>query len=168
MKHFKTVSTIFLSGLLLLGCTDDFDMEFPQREPNYGGTINLTQVALNPTEQRLRGQWYLRSMSTKDSAYNDSTFNRQRTINFSEFANQDETSPILHDYMSLYAKLTPDSMAHFATRETWNAPDPSTLRIMYTGFYAPDGVVSFEITKLEFFQLTLVDNSTGRKWNFER
>jgi hypothetical protein len=65
MKHFKIASNIFLSGLLFLGCTDEFDMEFPTRQPTYQGTINLKQVTLNPTEQRLKGEWYLRSMSTK-------------------------------------------------------------------------------------------------------
>ena len=168
MKHFKIVSNIFISGLLFLGCTDEFDMEFPTRQPTYQGTINLIQVTLNPTEQRLKGQWYLRSMSTKDSVYNDSILNRQKTIRFTEFAYPGETYPILEDDMGLYKRVTPGSYVYFERNITWYAPDSSTIRINYNQFFGPIGMVSLGITKLELYQLTLLDDSTGTIWNFER
>ena len=168
MKHFQIFSTIFLSGLLFLGCT--LDLDFPILKPDIQVSSNFSRVELNPTEQRLKGQWYLRSMSTKDSVYNDSISNRQKTINLWEVADPDDINPnpILIDNMSLYARVTPDTMAYYAGRETWNAPDPSTMRIIYKGFYEPGGTASFGIAKLELYQLTLVDSSTGWTWNFER
>lgn len=168
MKHYKIVSKFFLSALLFSGCTDKIDMEFPAREPNYQGTINLSVVALNPTEQRLRGEWYLRSMSTPDSVFSDSIVNRSKKIGFSEFAFAGETHPIFQDFMGLYARLLPDSSVYTARTETWYAPDSSTLKINFKEFNRPEGTVSFEIANLALYQLTLVDNSTGRKWNFER
>jgi hypothetical protein len=168
MKPFKIVSNIFLSVLLFVGCTDEFDMEFPTRQPTYQGTINLTQVMLNPTEQILKGKWFLRSMSTKDSVYNDSILNRQKTIRFTEFAYPGETYPILEDDMGLYKRVTPGSYVYFERNITWYAPDSSTMTINYKEFNGTKGTLSFGIAMLELYQLTLVDNSTGTIWNFER
>lgn len=171
MNTRNILSFIILSNLVFIGCTDDFDLEFPApvSSPGGGAVTVLSPVALNPTEQKLRGEWYLRSMSTKDTLYNDSIFNRSKTIRFTEFADPGKTRPIVYDYMGLYARLTPDSSAYdVITDETWQAPDSSTLKIFYEGYYLSAETITFGIVKLAPYQLTIVDSMTGKQWNFER
>jgi hypothetical protein len=171
MSYKNILPLLILSSLAFIGCSDEFDLEFPAPEPSPRGgvTVVSSPVALNPTEQKLRGEWYLRSMSAKDTLYNDSVFNRSKTITFSEFAVSGKTRPILFDYMGLYARLTPDSSVFVVmSDETWQAPDSSTLKIFYEGLYFPADTVTFGIEKLALYQLTIVDSTTGKKWNFER
>jgi hypothetical protein len=70
--------------------------------------------------------------------------------------------------LGLYKRLAPNSSVFFERNATWYAPDSSTISINYNQFFGPIGMVSLGIAKLELYQLTLVDDSTGTIWNFER
>ena len=170
MKFQNNLAAIFLSSIIFIGCTEEIDMEFPARPPVVVGTVSLTQMPLNPTEQKLRGQWFLRSMVTMDTLYNDSVENHKLNVRFTEFAWPGQSFPILEENMGLYAKATPDTLMGISINETWQAPDSSTLIIQYKGgiFIYIDSAIHLQITRLEPYNLNLKDSLTGKEWKFVR
>ena len=88
-------------------------------------------MTLNPTEQKFRGQWFLRSMATRDTLYNDSIENGKLTISFTEFGKSGDPLPLFNENVRLYAKATPDSAWGAAGYETYRAFDSATLIIYF-------------------------------------
>ena len=168
MKAFYIFTALFLASIYFVGCSDDFDLEFPANTNSPAGSqIVLSVFPLNPTEQRLRGTWYLRTMSTKDTLYNDSLFNRNRSVGFTEFAYPGRNRPILHDYAFLYAKYTPDVYG-LGANEEYSAPDPAILTIYYSGYYIGPDSATFRISSLTASELIIQDTVQMKQWRFLR
>ena len=110
---------------------------------------------------------YLRTMSTKDTLYNDSLFNRNRSVEFSEFAYTGRNRPILNDHALLYAKGAPDIYGLGANKE-YSAPDPSILTIYYSGYYIGPDSVTFRISSLSANELVIQDTVQMKHWKFLR
>lgn len=170
MKFSNSLAAIFLCSVTFISCTDEFDLEFPAPVPPANVQVNLTLVPLNTTEQKLRGEWFLRSLVTRDTVYNDSLYNHLRSVRFTEFAWPGQTMPILDDYTNLFTKATPDSIFYLpSNNETFQAPDPSTLIIYFDGGVPQGGsTIRLQITYLEIYNLNLRDSVTGKEWKFVR
>jgi len=170
MKFQNNLAAIFLCSVTFISC--DIEIEVRDIEPvrAIASPVNLTLVPLNPTEQKLRGQWFLRSMVTMDTLYNDSVENHKLNVRFTEFAWPGQSFPILEENMGLYAKATPDTLMGISINETWQAPDSSTLIIQYKGgiFIYIDSAIHLQITRLEPYNLNLKDSLTGKEWKFVR
>jgi hypothetical protein len=157
-----------LMSILFSSCSDDFDLEFPA--PNPASTSYRPApvvIALNPTEQRLRGTWFLRTMATKDTLYNDSVLNHNRTIEFTDMAYPGSGKPVLYDYAVLYAKATPDIFL-ISANEEYSAPDSLTFKIYFSGYYLGPDSVKFKIGSLTYNELTLLDTIEQKSWKFIR
>lgn len=170
MKFPNNAAAILLSSVIFFSCSDEFELQFTIPAPVGTATVYLTLVPLNPTEQKLRGEWFLRSMVTRDTVYNDSAMNHNLNLKFTEFAYPGQSLPILDENMRLYAKATPDSAYGLIINETYQAPDSSTLIINYKGgaYVTLDSSIRLQITKLELYNLNLRDSLTGKEWKFVR
>jgi hypothetical protein len=169
MKYTKVFISSVVICLFLIGCTKE-DLEFWGAIPPIGPQPNpKISIALNPTEARLFGKWYLRSMSTKDSTYNDSAWNRNFYIDFTNMAHSSKTMPIINDVAMLALKGTPPEHNIMGTENYYGAADSGKLRIAFKvpNYYAVDTVV-FSITTLNDSNLVLADSAEKKQWVFYR
>jgi hypothetical protein len=157
MKAFYIFTVLFLASIYFVGCSDDFDLEFPANTNSPAGSRpSPSVISLNPTEQKLRGTWYLQTMSTKDTLYNDSLYNRNRSVEFTEITYPGRNRPILNDYALLYAKSTPDAYGLMANEE-YSAPAPAIFTIYYSGYYIGPDSATFRISSLSANELVIQD-----------
>jgi hypothetical protein len=169
MKHIKVFISCAAISLCLMGCTKE-DLEFWGSLPPIGPLPNpKIAIALNPTEARLFGKWTLRSMSTKDSTYNDSAWNKNFYIDFTNMTHSTRTMPIINDVAMLALKGTPPEHNIIGKESYYKASDPGKLRIAFNreNYSAVDTAV-FLITTLNDNNLVLADSIEKKQWVFYR
>jgi len=166
MKFPNYLAAIFLCSITFISCTDEFDLEFPAPVPPANIQVNLTLVPLNPTEQKLRGEWF---WVMRDSVNNDSV-KTLWTIKFTEFARPGQTLPELENNLDIYTINTRDEVFFGLYNRTYQAPDSSTLIIYLKGgvYTTIDSAIRLQITRLEPYILNLRDSQTGKEWKFVR
>jgi hypothetical protein len=152
-----------------MSCTDEIApmVPLPPRQPD--PLPPTTLISVNTTEAKLKGLWYLRSMTTVDTTFNDSIFNRSRFIEFSDIGYSSQNMPMVKDDANLSAKGLPTDAFRINQDAYYKAPDSGNLRIIFSYFFAPTPDTSyFTISSLSGQSLVLTDSVQKKQWKFYR
>jgi len=167
MNTKKILFALSLVTIILSGCSKtDPHWNVPTENYGTGGsgntgnpTTRITQVIpLNPTETKLLGRWNLKSLSTIDSLYTDSSFVSFRFIEFTDRGFADRQIPICYGNYNSGMMET----------NLYYSPDITHVRIINGNIPNSSDSSLLKIISLTSNELSLKDSILNAQWNFIR